>query len=65
MSDQMQSEIAQLNRELEKDDDPRVCYAKVREKIRDLRQAGWQIPDELASIEHLWMTECVAASQGR
>ena len=34
MPNQMQSEIAELNVELEQTDDPREAYAKVQAKIR-------------------------------
>jgi hypothetical protein len=65
MSIQMQSEIEQLNSELEESDDPRECYAKVQAKIRGYRQAGIDVPDDLALIEKRLVTECMAASQGR
>ena len=51
MSIQMQSEIAQLNSELEETDDPREGYVKVQAKIRGYRQAGMRVPDDLALIE--------------
>jgi hypothetical protein len=65
MPDQMQSEIAQLNSELEQTDDPRECYAKVQAKIRRYRQQGAKVPEDLALIEKRLMAECMAASQGR
>jgi predicted protein tyrosine phosphatase len=65
MSIQMQSEIEQLNSELEESDDPRECYAKVQAKIRGYRLAGIDVPDDLALIEKRLVTECMAASQGR
>jgi hypothetical protein len=65
MPNQMQSEIAQLNTELEQTDDPRECYAKVQAKIRRYRQAGMKVPEDLALIEKRLMAECMAASQGR
>jgi hypothetical protein len=65
MPNQMQSEIAELNSELEQTDDPRECYTKVQAKIRRYRQAGIQVPDDLALIEKRLMAECMAASQGR
>jgi hypothetical protein len=65
MPNQMQSEIAQLNTELEQSDDPRECYAKVQAKIRRYRQAGMKVPEDLALIEKRLMAECMAASQGR
>lgn len=65
MSDQMQSEIAMLNGEIESLEDPRECYAVVQEKIRRLRQAGNAVPQDLVLIERSLMRECMAQSQGR
>ena len=65
MPNQMQSEIAQLNVELEQTDDPREAYAMVQVKVRRYRQAGEKVPDDLALIEKRLMHECMAASQGR
>jgi len=65
MSTQMQGEIALLNSELERTDDPRECYAKVQAKIRGYRQSGAKVPDDLVLIEKLLVAECLAASQGR
>jgi hypothetical protein len=65
MPNQMQSEIAELNSELEVIDDPRECYAKVQARIRSYRQAGMTVPEDLALIEKRLMWECMAASQGR
>jgi hypothetical protein len=62
---QMQSEIAQLNVELEQTDDPREAYEMVQAKVRRYRQAGEKVPDDLALIEKRLMHECMAASQGR
>jgi hypothetical protein len=65
MPNQMQSEIAELNIELEQTDDPREAFAMVQAKIRRYRQAGLKVPEDLALIEKRLMTECMAASQGR
>jgi hypothetical protein len=65
MTNQMQSEIAQLNVELERTDDPREAYALVLARIGRYRQAGQKVPEELALIEKRLVHECVAASQGR
>jgi hypothetical protein len=65
MTNQMQSEIAQLNVELEQTDDPREAYAMVLAKIARYRQAGQKVPEELALIEKRVVHECMAASQGR
>ncbi len=65
MPNQMQSEIAELNSAIEETDDPRECYALVQARIRSYRQAGIQVPDDLALIEKRLISECMAASQGR
>lgn len=65
MSNQMQSEVAELNVELDELDDPRECYVKVQAKIRQYRQSGLNVPEELTLIEKRLMAECLAASQGR
>ncbi len=65
MSEQMQSEIAEINQTIEQIDDPRRCYALVQERIRKFRQAGNVVPDDLARIERQLMVECLAESQGR
>jgi hypothetical protein len=65
MPNQMQSEIAQLNSELEQTDDPRECYSLVQARIRSYRQAGLNVPEDLAIIEKQLMAELMAASQGR
>ena len=64
-SEQMQSEIAQLNVEIEAAQDPRMGYRLVQERIRQYMQAGWAIPEDLAMIERQLMTECLSESQGR
>lgn len=65
MSEQMQSEIAQLNGQLEQMDDPRECYALVQERIRSYRTSGDCVPDALNQIERRLFRECLAESQGR
>jgi hypothetical protein len=65
MSDQMQSEIAELNSKIEQIDDARRCYALVQERIRKYRLSGKTIPEDLARMERALMTECLAESQGR
>jgi hypothetical protein len=65
MSDQMQSEIANLNTQMEAIDDPRRCYAMVQERIRKYRQSGSKVPEELARLERSYLAECLAESQGR
>ncbi len=65
MANQMQSEIAELNTELEEVEDARECYAMVQARIRRYRQAGQKVPEDLTLIERRLMNECMAASQGR
>lgn len=65
MSDQMQSEIAELNTRFDEIEDPRQCYALVQERIRRYRAAGRQVPDDLTLMERRLMAECMAQSQGR
>ncbi len=65
MTDQMQSEIAELNVKLEEIEDPRRCYALVKERIHQFHLRGWDIPDDLARIERRLATECLLESQGR
>ncbi len=67
MSQQMGSgEFADLVHQMEQsEDDPRQCYALVKERIGEFRDSGRAIPDELTRLEKLLMTECMLASQGR
>jgi hypothetical protein len=65
MSDQMQSEIAQLNRTFEELEDPRKCFALLQERMRQYRAAGWSIPEDMKLLERRIMNECLAESQGR
>lgn len=65
MSDQMQSEIADISRKIDEIEDPRRCYALVQERISKLRQSGSKVPSELERIERALMVECLAESQGR
>lgn len=65
MSEQMQSEIADLNSKFESIEDPRRCYAMVQERIRQYRSKGTNVPEELARMERQLFVECLAESQGR
>lgn len=65
MSEQMQSEIAQLSGELDQIDDPRQGYALVQERIRTYRSSGDRVPDALSQMERRLMRECMDQSQGR
>jgi hypothetical protein len=67
MSQQMGSgEFAELVHQMEQsEDDPRQCYALVKERISEFRDSGRDIPDELRTLEKRLQTECMLASQGR
>lgn len=70
MSQQMGSEriadFAELVTQMEQsEDDPRRCVALVQQRMREYRQTGSTIPDDLVLLERRLMTECMAASQGR
>lgn len=65
MSDQMQSEIAELNTTIEQIDDPRRCYAMIQERIRKHKSVDGSVPEDLARLERLLYVECLSESQGR
>jgi hypothetical protein len=67
MSQQMGGgEFADLVHQMEQsEDDPRRCYALVKERISEFRHSGRAVPDELSKLEKSLMTECMLASQGR
>ncbi len=65
MSEQMQSEIAELANRFEELGDPRACYALVQERIRSYQKHGKAIPEDLQRLQRQLMTECMAESQGR
>jgi hypothetical protein len=51
--------------ELEEQADPREAYARVQDRIRAYREAGWQVPEDLKRVERQMMTDFMAESQGR
>lgn len=63
-SEQMQSEIAQLNTEIDMCEDPRSGWRLVQERIRAYRQAGKSVPEELARLERSMATECLGRVAG-
>ena len=65
MTEQMQSEIAELSLRMEEIDDPRRSYALIQERIRQYRQRGYDIPEELVRIERRLAADCLIESQGR
>lgn len=58
-------DVAELNGLIDEVDDPRECYAAVRDCIRKHREAGQEIPEDLERLEKVMLTECLSASQGR
>lgn len=65
MSEQMHSEIANLNSQMENIDDPRQCYALVKERIAQYCAKGASVPEDLARLERQLLTDCLCQSQGR
>jgi hypothetical protein len=65
MTDQVQSEIADLALQMEESDDLRRSFALVLERIRTYKQKGMEIPQELARLERTLARECLFESQGR
>jgi hypothetical protein len=67
MSEQMGGgEIAELVQQMEQsEDDPRRCYALVKQRISEYRQSGNTVPEDLTRMERTLMVECMQASQGR
>lgn len=67
MTEQMGGyEIAELVQQMEQsEDDPRRCYALVKQRISEYRQMGSTIPDDLVRMERALMVECMQESQGR
>ncbi len=65
MSEQMQSEIAELNSRFDELDDPRAQYALLKERINTYRTRGIAVPDALERMERVLMQDCLQESQGR
>jgi hypothetical protein len=67
MSAQMGSgDIAELVQQMEQsEDDPRRCYALVKQRISEYQRSGNTVPEDLERIERTLMVECMQASQGR
>ncbi len=67
MAEQMGSAVdADLVRQMEQsEDDPRRCYALVKQRISEYHQSGNSVPEELVRIERALMVDCLSASQGR
>lgn len=67
MSVQMGSgDIAELVQQMEQsEDDPRRCYALVKQRISEYQSSGNTVPEDLTRMERSLMTECMSQSQGR
>jgi hypothetical protein len=65
MSEQMQSEIAELNSRFDELDDPRAQYAILKDRIKTYRSRGAAVPEALQRMERILMHECLQESQGR
>ena len=67
MSNQMGgSDIAELVQQMEQsEEDPRVCWALVKQRISEYRQSGNAVPEDLTRMERSLMVECLQESQGR
>ena len=65
MSEQMQSEISELNSRVDELDDPRAQYALLKERINPSRARGAAVPEPLQRMERVLMQECLQESQGR
>jgi hypothetical protein len=59
------TEIAVMLTAIDDHDDPRDAYAMVQARIREYRNAGWSVPEELVRVERSMITEFMAESQGR
>ncbi len=64
-SDQMQSEIVELNSRFEELDDPRACYALLKERINSYRARGGSVPEAMQHMERVLLQQCLEESQGR
>lgn len=57
--------IADLNRLLADDDDPRDAMARVSAEIVAYQAKGLEVPTDLMRLSKALAAECVAQSQGR
>ena len=65
MTEEVLRDIAEVNGRLDELEDPRECYAMVKDRIRQCQSAGEQVPEDLKRLERSLLTECYAESQGR
>lgn len=69
MTEQMQMEmvqdqIARINSELERTEDPRSAMALVQARIRELENSGRKVPDDLVRLERNLKADCISQSRG-
>jgi len=60
----MREEIAQLNSQIEQTEDPRSGMALVQARIKQLKSAGREIPDDLIRMERNLKADCICQSRG-
>jgi len=65
MTEEVLRDIAEVNGRLDELEDPRECYAMVKDRIRQCQNAGELVPEDLKRLERSLLTECYAESQGR
>lgn len=65
MNASVAQELVELNGLIDEVDDPRECYVAVCDCIRKHREAGEEVPEDLARLERVMLTECLSESQGR
>jgi len=55
----------QRQRMTERDEDPRITWARVKREIRTLEERGHDVPADLRRAERALMVEFMSQSQGR
>lgn len=58
-------EITKLSEELDHLDDPRQGVVRVQQRMKQYREAGLKVPDQLLRMERQLKIDCVLQSQGR
>jgi len=57
--------LAEIARELDRGEDPRVLMARVNREIVAFQAAGLDVPPYLLRLTKALASECIAQSQGR
>ena len=65
MSEEVLCDIVEVNGRIDDLEDPRVCYAMVQDRIRQMKLSGEEVPEDLQRLERTLLTDCYAESQGR